>query len=352
MTFSWPSLDASRKLSPEEAAELAARVAELTKAGLPLGDGLRALAAELPGRRLPHVLDVLANRLDAGEDLAAAIDSVGRYLPTHLRGLVLAGLRSGQLAETLEEYVDLERSQSELRRRLLSRLLYPFFLLVVLTALAVLTRTYIISAFERIFEDFKVELPMMTVWFIRTSWPAMWGMLLLLCLLIATPMLAAMASRASLLWSVMYKIPMIGPLLRWSHLAQFARLMGLLTEQRVPLPDALRLTSAGLRDANLATKCQLAADDVENGWSLAESMSSHRRFPTSMIPLIEWGQRAPALPDAFRAIAEMFEGRARSQGSMLETILLPIMLFAIISSVGAFIIAMFLPLIELIKKLS
>ena len=56
MQFRWPGFDSLRKLSPEEATEFAARVAELTKAGLPLGAGLRALADELPGRRLPRVL--------------------------------------------------------------------------------------------------------------------------------------------------------------------------------------------------------------------------------------------------------------------------------------------------------
>jgi type II secretory pathway component PulF len=352
MRFIWPSLDASRKLSAEEASELAARVAELTKAGLPLGEGLRALAAELPGQRLPHLLDALANRLDAGEDLAAAVDSIGSHLPPHLRGLILAGLRSGRLAEALEEYVDLERSRSDLRRRLLSSLLYPLFLLGLLTGLGILANLYIVPRFTSIYLDFKVELPLVTIWFINSSWMAPWAMIILFCLLVTAPALLAVAPRPSVLWPVLYKIPMLGPLLRWGHVAQFARLMGMMTEQQMPLPDALRLTSAGLRDANLALGCRRAADDVEKGWSLVESMSNKRQFPAGMMPLIEWGQKTPALPDAFRSIAEMFEGRIQSQGSLVEAILLPSTLFVIVTFVGVFIAAMMLPLIELIKKLS
>jgi type II secretory pathway component PulF len=352
MKFSWPSLDASRRLSAEEATELAARVAELTKAGLPLGDGLRALAAELPGRRLPGVLEVLANRLDAGEDLAVAMNSIGRHLPPHLRGLVLAGLKSGRLAEALEEYVDLERSQGDLRRRLLSSLLYPLVLLGVLTFIMVFARLYILGAFVRVFMDFNCALPMLTIWFINSSWVATWGMVVLFCLMVAVPAGLVTASRASPLWSLLYKIPMLGPLLRWSHVAQFARLMGLLTEQDVPLPDALRLTAGGLRDSRLALGCRETAEDVENGWPLAETMARKRQFPASMMPMIEWGQRTPALPEAFRGIAEMFEGRIRSQGSLMESVLLPAMVFLTVTFVGVFVIAMMLPMIELIKKLS
>ena len=127
--FRWPGFDSLRRLSPEETADLAARVAELSKAGLPLGEGLRGLAAESSSRRLSRVLHSMADDLDAGADLAAAIDSQGRRLPPHLRGLILAGLRTGRLAEALEEYVDLHRSESDLRHRLWAALAYPLLLL-------------------------------------------------------------------------------------------------------------------------------------------------------------------------------------------------------------------------------
>jgi type II secretory pathway component PulF len=351
-SFSWPSLDASRKLSSEEATELATRIAELTKAGLPLGDGLRALADELPGRWVRHVLNVLANRLDAGDDLAVAINSIGPHLPAHLRGLILAGLRSGRLAEVLEEYVDLQNSQAELRRRVFVSVLYPFVLIVFLTVLTICSRVYIVVHFQRIFLDFGTTLPMMTQWFIASSWSAMYGMIVLCCAIAAVPILLATAPRVRWLWPVLNGIPMIGPLLRWSHVAQFSRLMSILLEQQVPLPDALRLTSDGLIDSDLAWGCRRVADEVETGQILYERMAARSQFPASLIPLIEWGQRAPALPDSFLAAAEMFEGRLRSQGSVLEAILLPSMFLLITGYVAMFIISMLLPLLDLIKKLS
>ena len=84
-----------------------------------------------------------------------------------MRGLILAGLRSGRLPEVLEEYVDLEHSQADLHRRLWSSLLYPFVLLAFLTAMAVFARVYIIGGFREHFQDFGMMLPTMTVWFIR-----------------------------------------------------------------------------------------------------------------------------------------------------------------------------------------
>jgi type II secretory pathway component PulF len=352
MQFRWPGFDSIRTLSPEEATEFAARVAELTKAGLPLGAGLRALADELPGRRLPQVLHDMANRLDAGDDLLSALDSQGASLPTHLRGLMLAGVCSGRLAEVLEEYVDLEHSQSELRRRVWIALAYPFILLLFMTLLTAFASVFVVDSFARIFRDFGTRLPAMTILVINESRPMMWFFVVLVGLSVVVPLLLWLAPSSGWVWPVVYRLPMVGPLLRWSHLAQFARLMGLLLEQEVSLPDALRVTAAGLRNANLAQGCRGVADDVENGHILYQSMAARRQFPASLIPVIEWGQRAPALADAFRAAAEMFEGRVRSQGTLLQTMLLPIMFLAILISVGFFVVAMFLPLISLVQALS
>ncbi len=128
--------------------------------------------------------------------------------------------------------------------------------------------------------------------------------------------------------------------------------MGLLLEQEVSLPDALRLAAAGLRDANLARGCRRAAADAENGRPLDECLAARRQFPASLIPMIQWGQQASALPDAFRGAAEMFEGRVHSHGTLLQTTLLPIMCAVVSIFVGFFVLALFLPLIALIQKLS
>ena len=352
MQIRWPGFDSLRKLSPEEATEFAARVAELTKAGLPLGAGLRALADELSGWRLPRVLRKVADRLDAGDDLLAALESLGGRLPAHLRGLILAGVRSGHLAEVLEEYVDLQQSQSELRRRVAMALAYPFFLLLAMTALATFASVFIVDEFIKVFRDFGTELPAMTVLVIKGSRPIMWCFVGLVGLSVAVPLLLRLAPAAAWIWPVLYRLPMLGPLLRWSHLAQFARLMGLLLEQQVALPDALRVTAAGLRDANLARGCRRAADDTEQGLPLDECLAARRQFPASLIPMIQWGQQTPALSDAFRGAAEMFEGRVRSQSTLLQTMLLPIMFLAVLIFVGFFVAALFMPLISMLRQLS
>jgi type II secretory pathway component PulF len=240
-----------------------------------------------------------------------------------------------------------------MRRRVWNSLAYPLLLVVLMAAIVVFARLFIIDGFEKIFKDFGVMLPDLTAVVIAVSWPAVWIVLGLLVLMVATPLLSALAANVGWVWwRWIYRVPALGPLLKWGHLAQFSRLMGLFLGQQVSLPDALRLCAAGLRDVDLARGCRAVAGEVESGRRLDESLATRRQFPASLIPIVRWGQQAHDLPDAFRAAAEMFEGRARTHGSLLETILLPVMLLVIMTFVGLFVLAMLMPLIRLITCLS
>ena len=128
--------------------------------------------------------------------------------------------------------------------------------------------------------------------------------------------------------------------------------MRVLLEQEVPLPEALRLSGAGLGDAYLARGCRRAAEEVEAGRPLADCLAARPQFPPSMIPLVGWGQRAPAMADAFRASAEMFEGRVQGQGILLETLLVPATLMLVAMFIGLFVLAMYMPMLQVIQVLS
>jgi len=345
--------DFAGRLSADEATELAGQVAALARSGLPLEPGLRALADELPQRRLASVLREMATRLEAGAALDEVIRSQGHRFPAHLRGLLLAGIRSGQLPEALEGFVDLHRAHCELRRRVWLSLAYPILLMSLLSLLAVLADLFIVDGFARVFGDFDVNLPDLTGVFLALSTPLAWtlagGTILIV---VAVLLLTTISSLGAGISELLHRIPLIGPLWRWGRLVQFARLMGMLLKQGTPLPEALRLTAAGVRDGHLANGCRQVATEVEAGRDLCDSMASHRQFPPVMIPLIDWGQRSSALPDAFEASAEMFEGNVQTQGVFMESALIPITFSIVVAFVSLFIFAMFLPLICLIEALS
>ena len=107
-----------------------------------------------------------------------------------------------------------------------------------------------------------------------------------------------------------------------------------------------------MRDANVAAGCRQVAGAVQRGAPLDAALAANRHFPASLVPIIGWGQRHAALPDAFRAAAEAYEGQARTQSNLLEAIVPPI-IFMLVVTVGLFfVIAMLVPLMQLLDWLA
>jgi type II secretory pathway component PulF len=352
-----PAVFGQGRLSAEETAELTSKMADLVKVGLPLAPGLRAMADEMPhglwrGPRLAAMLRAIAAEIDAGRSLEDAFASRQGTFPPHFYALILAGIRSGQIAQSLEELVSIQRQTIELRRRVRLTLAYPLLLIAFSVLLLIGLATVIVPQFDKIFRDFGADLPALTKVILALAGPGSGGYLAgLAAVMLVLGVLAAFRGQATIQWTL-YRVPVFGTLWRWNGLVEFARLMALLLDQQIALPDALRLTAGGIASVELKRACRRAAERVEAGRSPAESLGGEWAVPPSLLPLLAWGQRLPALGQAFHAAAEMFQARGRVYVTLLETVIPPVMLILIGTLVGVFVLGLFMPLMALIQKLS
>lgn len=339
------------RLNDAEAEVLANELSGLVRSGLPLSGGLRSLADELGPGRTTGVLRQLADYVDAGQPLESALGLIGGRLPSHLRGLVAAGVASGRLSEVLESYVDLRRDQAELRRRMWLAVAYPLLLLALLTAIFVLCGSFIIPIFSSIYRDFGANLPPMTKMIFSFSGPGMLYVLAPLAAVVGLFLFTIVGPSPYWMKLCIYEIPIFGPFWRWSRLLPCARLLAMLVDHGTPLPEALRLMGDGLADRQLAARCAAAAGQIEAGRTLGESLVGTGVFPLSAMPLLDWGARFGSLPTAIQFIGDSFESRTRLQVDMAQMITVPGVLMVGVM-VAIMILGLFLPLINLIEHLS
>jgi len=342
---------AGRPLSGAEAETLAGELSALARSGLPLPGGLRALADELGRGATASVLCQLADCVESGQTLEAALAMIGNRLPGHLRGLITAGAASGRLSEVLEAYVDLRRDQAELRHRMWLAMAYPLLLVGLLVALFLLFGFFIVPIFACIFDDFSCALPPMTKAAIALSGSGALYVIVPLVAIVAFMLFVVLGPAPYWMKLCAYEIPVFGPFWRWSRLMPLARLLTMLVELDTPLPDALRLTAAGVADQRLAIGCLDAADAVEGGRPLGDSLVAAGVFPSGMIPLLDWGGRFGSLSTALRFVDESFERRTRLQVEMTQIAALPTVLVVVLLA-GLGVASMLLPLIGLIEHLS
>jgi type II secretory pathway component PulF len=149
--------------------QIAAPMADMVEAGLPLAPGLRALAEEVSSRRLRRSLIAIAERLDLGESLSDVLRTETLTTPRHLAGLIEAGVRSGNLGLVIQQFLDATRENANLRMRMWSGACYSLFLFGLLLLLGVGFMFLVVPHFREIYLDFGTHLPMMTIWIIETS---------------------------------------------------------------------------------------------------------------------------------------------------------------------------------------
>jgi len=346
-----PTRRGRETLAEREAAELAGQVAELAGAGLPLAPGLRAMAEEVRRGPLARMLRRVADRLEAGSSVEAALEAEGPRFPAHVRGLITAGVRSGRLGDVLEELLSQRRKRIELRRRVWAALAYPLFLSAVLVAIYVFFSVAVVPQFLKVFADFETELPGGTKALAWLVGPGMWVILGLVGGLAIALVAAATLPRPAWTRLLFYGVPLVGPLWRYSRLAEFARLMALLLDERLPLPSALRLAGEAVRSPEITAACRAAAQRVEAGASLEESAAGLWPFPASLMPLLGWGQKVPSLAEAFRAAADMFESRMRGYVTLVESLLPPIFFLLVLGMLLAVVVNVMMPMFSLVQKL-
>jgi general secretion pathway protein F len=343
------------RLSEDDVARFTEQIADLTSAGLPLAPGLRAAGDELPRGRLRSTLESVAGAIDRGATVDEALAAQGARLPEHVRGLIAVGSRTGKIGQVLGRYVAYNNVGAELRRKLTFSLAYPVLSFVISVAVFTFICSAIVPSFENIFRDFGVSLPALTILLIEIShvfavtWQfwveALIGLFvfwLLLRFVLNGP------SRRTLLG----RLPVVGFVWRNTSLAEFCHLLALLLECEVPLAEALRFTASGVNDSAIDEASSRMVRDVEGGMTLSESITRYEVFPKGLSRIVAWAEKAQSLPATLHMAGEMYEAGASVQCGLAGTVLAVMVITSIVLGIGLVVIGLFLPLINLISRLS
>jgi len=341
-------------LSGAEAGEFSRRIADLTAAGLPLAPGLAALSEELPRGRLRRSMTELADALDSGMPLAAAVETQQERIPAHLRGLVIAGARSGRLGDLLLRFSTYAGFANELKRQLVLSLAYPLLTLAIAIGLSFFVSAFVVAQFEHIFRDFNIPLAglvQMVVYVAHVINAACLPLGAVAAVLILVVLAARLFLKPASRRSLSTHLPLLGWIWTPTRHSEFCRLLALLLENRSPLPESLRLTGEGIQDSGMERACGIMANEVEAGRSFALAMSKLRRFPPGLPRLLGWAEKRMTLPEVLHLAAAMFESQARSQATLIGMIVSVACVLNVLALI-MLIPVLFLPLITLISRLS
>jgi type II secretory pathway component PulF len=177
---------------------------------------------------------------------------------------------------------------------------------------------------------------------------AAWKIALLLIVVVVVIRLASGALFARLVRI----LPLVGPLVHYRAQTEFASLLGLLLNQRIPLPQALQLTAEGVQNQAMRQACLVAAEKVAHGQNLSQCMAASPDFAMSLVPIVQWGERLSSLAEALASAATLSRERIELQASLLGRVL-PAFMFVVIATLTVASYQMLvLPMVKMITDLS
>jgi general secretion pathway protein F len=326
-------------------------LASLLGAGQDLDRALRLLAEEAPNKRAGAVLGRVRELVRNGAPLASALQQEPHSFPRLYIGLVRAGEAGGDLANTLERLASLLERQRSMNAAVQSAMIYPAILLVAAIGSIALLLTQVLPQFVPLFAENGLALPASTAFLLATgNFVSAYGLFALAGLAVMALVLRQvlqMPAPRLIADRLLLRLPIIGGLSREILAARFARTLGMLLINGVPLLAALGIVQEVVGNRAVQSAVSAASESAKTGHGLGAALQRSAVFPTRLVNLLRLGEATAQLgPLALRA-ADMHEERTRLALQRLVALLVPVITILMGAAVAGIVSSLLLAMLSL-----
>jgi type IV pilus assembly protein PilC len=322
----------------------------LIRAGLPILKSLDLLAERLTDPKLSRYISGVREEVRNGAQLSDAFARQGVFPPIYVT-TVLAGERSGSLAEVLERFVTYQKLSLSVRKKLLVSLMYPAVLVSLATVLIVFLVTYVVPNFAQLYSSMQAQLPAPTQFLIALGTTArsyvVVGVLALVVALVAFRYWSRTPSGRERVDRILLRLPVAGEIWLKYQVAQFSRVMGTLLVGGIPLLQALDTAADSLGTQVLKKVLGQAVKLVREGQALSQALRSTKIFPGLSLDMMEVGESTGALPAMLSSVAEFYEDDVSTRVTAALSLIEPAIMICMGIFVGFVLISLYLPIFSL-----
>lgn len=328
----------------------------LQDAGLPVLRSLRILEHQLrPGVLKNALIDVVED-VESGSTLSEAFGKHPKCFDRLYVNMVKAGEAGGALEIILKRLADFKEKAQTLKRRVIGAMVYPCVVITVAVLILAFIMIAIVPKFKKIFEDFKMKLPWATevlidisnwfvdYWYVIPLFPlSLW----LINKLIRLSKSGAYAMDRLWLW-----VPIIGKIINKTTVARATRTLGTLVASGVPILEALSIVRETCTNLVFERCFSRVYESIREGDTIAQPLKESRLVDDMVVNMIEVGEETGDLDTMLYKIADFYDEEVDTLVKGLIDMLEPLMIVVLGLMIGGIVIALFLPLIELMESLS
>ncbi len=327
------------------------QLATLSRAGIPLVEGLAACVDQIEKPKLRTIVAKLKQDVSEGASLAAALQQHPDVFTPIFHNMVRAGEASGTLDAVLLRLAEFTEASVKLKQKIQAAMMYPVIMVGLGSIILAGMFVYVIPQITQIFEDSGQELPLLTRGLIgfshllRDYWWLM-GLLAVGGIWFFRRWKKTEAGRYS--WDTKrLKFPIFGKIVLMVALSRFTKTLATLLRSGVPLLTALDITKAVLENELLTEIVDGARVAVKEGANLADPLKRSGKFPPMVVHMIAIGERSGELEEMLSVVADAYETQVEARVQGLTALLEPVMIVGMGITIAIIVFAVLMPILQL-----
>ncbi len=324
-------------------------------AGLPLVQCLEILGSQQDNASFKKVLLGVRQDVEGGSSLADAMKKHPRAFDDLFTNMIAAGEAGGILDTILKRLAVYIEKSVKLKSQVKSAMIYPAAVVSIAGLVVGVILWKVIPTFAAMFAGLGAQLPLPTRIVITAS---NWFVRLLPFLVVGTIAMVVAIRRYYVTYkgrrvidSLLLKLPVMGMLLQKISVARFCRTLATLMSSGVPILDGLEITAKTSGNAIIEDAIMTTRKSVEGGQTLAQPLKATEVFPSMVVQMISVGEQTGALDTMLSKIADFYEDEVDQAVTNLMTLMEPILILFLGTTVGGIVISMYLPIFDLINQL-
>ncbi len=325
-------------------------------AGLPLVQCLEILGSQQENKTFAKILQQTRMDVEGGATLADAMRKHPKAFDDLFVNMIAAGEAGGILDTILKRLATYIEKAVKLKAQVKGALVYPVAVLVIAALVIAVILWKVIPTFAAMFEGLDAQLPLPTRivitisnWFVRLL-PFL--VLFIVAFVFAFRRYYATHSGRRVIDRLILKLPVIGVLMQKIAVARFCRTLATLVSSGVPILDGLEITARTSGNAIIEDAIMAVRKAVESGLTIAQPLKESKVFPPMVVQMIGVGEQTGALDAMLSKIADFYEEEVDQAVANLLTLMEPVLILFLGITVGGIVISMYLPIFDLISKLS
>lgn len=340
------------RLSIQDKMLFVKNMATMIKVGITISESFEIIRDQTKKKKIKTMYEDILDMINSGQSLSKSLKKYENNFSELFINMIETGEKAGNLENVLN-YLDIQIEKDyEIRRKIISALIYPAIIIIITISMAMGIIVFIMPKIVKIFESFKANLPLPTRLLINFS-----------NLLVENPITSILSfvlgiaflififklKMLKTFWTrILIKMPIFGSIIISANIARFTRTLNSLLQASVPITEALVIIGNMLDNALYKKALKEVSDKVEQGGKIGISLEEHENlFPTMCTRMIALGERTGTLEITTGKIAELYEKEVDAKTKNLATAIEPLLLVFMAALVGGIAISIIMPIYQL-----